>query len=779
MSEVIQSPVAHNEALAGQAIVNYAETDRINAEHSSALAAAEASKAAAVAAAEAQKATDLSTRAQAIAEHAAKQEQARDAAKAAHQHKSKSIETRSNSANVATLNDRAEIELYGSNGRTIVDASGIVIADASKKLVGKIEDIRTNPKYGRTPKERAVKATAYEDGLDQLIRTNTKTITKYQKDTNGGAPLKVDKVVTPGEGLELTQAKLVMDLREQDVTDSSKLIGRFIADGMSPAEAEKKADVIYNKKDAARLKLIKEQGVFSREDYDRVLDRTDLYATTPNQAPDNGNGLSDYVVAFGDQLKKAKEAKQAGDMNAYNKALSEMGDLTADVHAKNGSTVTDDFMQQVDDELNKIPDGRIKRVDRAEMNATKEFNASMVNLAAARDEYIRLSINRRSVSIGHKGDTAKAKEAYDMALNKLGATFADQLRKEGKSPEEIDAFSVAGRILECNEFKTLTKDAQESKEANKNIVLRKFNEFYARNTGRKENGKLNWVGMAKKVAAMSALTAVPGVGIAILAGGILGSGAGALTGAYLAKNISRSIFRNKLSSQVGSKTGAAFYAEDLANKHTAQLNTPTGTLESRSVSDLYQEQTDYLNGRNKRRMVGSAAIGAVMGPLAGYGLRHAAEAVHHLYGNFTSSPNVLSAGKVSPQTLPINSGRDPVGIALAAATRQNVAPSSSIDHVGTALASAATANSERTFDVVKGAGIYEQLAKGLKLSPADSVKATAILDKAGYFNGDKILGIGHNKVGQIVSYLNGAGDGRFHIPNAAIEELRRNGIAVS
>ena len=87
---------------------------------------------------------------------------------------------------------------------------------------------------------------------------------------------------------------------------------------------------------------------------------------------------------------------------------------------------------------------------------------------------------------------------------------------------------------------------------------------------------------------------------------------------------------------------------------------------------------------------------------------------------------------------------------------------------------------EVAFDVVKGGGIYEQLQTGLGLSYEDAVKATNILDEAGYFNGDKILGIGHSE-GQAlpVPYLNGAGDGKFHFPQAAIDLLKAQGIDIN
>ena len=247
MSESAPSGIGQMEAQASETILVNAETARIEADRSSALADAEAIRTAAVAAAEAQKAADSAAlEADVSANHAAtfrKQESAQKA----QVEKTKSIETRSNSAEVSALNDRAELELFGSKNATFTDPkTGEVIASPEKPMIGKLEEIATNPKYGTTEELRNNYLNNYKDDLESLQKG----------------------------GLELAQAKLVLDLREADIKNNGKLTGKLIAEdanSQSVTEASEKADNLYDKKDAARLKLIKDEGVFTVEEYNNLL----------------------------------------------------------------------------------------------------------------------------------------------------------------------------------------------------------------------------------------------------------------------------------------------------------------------------------------------------------------------------------------------------------------------------------------------------------------------------------------------------------------------------
>ncbi len=152
----------------------------------------------------------------------------------------RAIEARRNSPEVALLNDKAELEVYGSRGRTYTDPeTGAVIADADHPIKGKLEEIRSNRRFGTTEKERNDAADKYEAELNGLI----------------------------GDDFELTQAKLIMDFREVDFTEKHKLTAQFMDEGMSAVDANERAEALYAKKDSKRLEIIKDNGLMSAEEY--------------------------------------------------------------------------------------------------------------------------------------------------------------------------------------------------------------------------------------------------------------------------------------------------------------------------------------------------------------------------------------------------------------------------------------------------------------------------------------------------------------------------------
>lgn len=137
------------------------------------------------------------------------------------------------------LNDAAEVAIWGSRGLTdgFVDAAGNPL---TKPLKGKVDEIRENPRFGTKLADRETAATAYEKELLGLV----------------------DK------GYELTQAKLIMDLRETDVDSKAHLIASYISQGIPAGQAKAKANKTYKRKDKQRLEVIKSEGILSQEDYD-------------------------------------------------------------------------------------------------------------------------------------------------------------------------------------------------------------------------------------------------------------------------------------------------------------------------------------------------------------------------------------------------------------------------------------------------------------------------------------------------------------------------------
>ncbi len=165
------------------------------------------------------------------------------------------FETRRGSEEVRALNDRAELEIFGSQGRTYVNPeSGMPIATPEKPITGKVNDMLVNRRYGKTSAEREASATAYVESIRDLV----------------------------DDGFELSQAKLVMDKRDERAAESvaqqnlvAKITAREIANGVSPTDAHERAlrRIAPRTKDEVseegKVKdLIRKEGIYSVEEYD-------------------------------------------------------------------------------------------------------------------------------------------------------------------------------------------------------------------------------------------------------------------------------------------------------------------------------------------------------------------------------------------------------------------------------------------------------------------------------------------------------------------------------
>lgn len=195
------------------------------------------------------------------------------------------IEARKLSPEVQALNDKAELELFGSRGRTYTDpVTGEVIATPEKPIIGKIESILTDHKYGGTYKERKEHSERYQNHLEYLL----------------------------GQGLELSQAKLVCDM--DDIVDDQnrygKQVGNLVAQGVAPEEASRRVMEQLAKVSELRLKRVLEGGVFTKEDYEAVKNGKDLYedgkfkAAEKSQSPDVSSESAKEDEILTDEEKK-------------------------------------------------------------------------------------------------------------------------------------------------------------------------------------------------------------------------------------------------------------------------------------------------------------------------------------------------------------------------------------------------------------------------------------------------------------------------------------------
>lgn len=152
--------------------------------------------------------------------------------------------------NGSAANDRAELEVYGSKGRTYVNPeTGEVIADGQNEIPGRLAELSST------------RAEVYQRELEELTSA----------------------------GLELAQAKLVMDLREEDqqAGRQGNMLNERMAAGESYEEAEAAVRNTYAKKDAARIRKIVENGILSVEEY-RTLGTTEELGEPESEKGEEG-----------------------------------------------------------------------------------------------------------------------------------------------------------------------------------------------------------------------------------------------------------------------------------------------------------------------------------------------------------------------------------------------------------------------------------------------------------------------------------------------------------
>lgn len=193
---------------------------------------------------------------------------------------------RRNSAEVAELNDIAQVEVFGSEGRTVTrPGTGEVIADKDHVILGAIETIRNADETGKKLKDREADAQKYEDETLGLV----------------------------DEGFELCQAKLIMDARgEREAIESAKeesgkdrqfdtdvLTAKLVRGGASEEDAERRAKAHMERKnpdstdegmdDEDFKNFIMFHGIFSRDDVEKVKSGQDLYLNPTDGGSDDNN----------------------------------------------------------------------------------------------------------------------------------------------------------------------------------------------------------------------------------------------------------------------------------------------------------------------------------------------------------------------------------------------------------------------------------------------------------------------------------------------------------
>lgn len=233
------------------------------------------------------------------------------------------IETRRNSDEVRDLNYEAHADVYGSQDKSIrVEPKNANPYNRTiKGKAGLLEDVKNNAegyrddeKYGKGQSERKAYADKYSEEFDGLVQD---------------------------EGFEPTQAKLILDLREEAEDQerenrikinnlSTKLMNR----GVSEEDAVRRATTSVEKQNAGkeievnddrRLEIVKsfgENGVFTRKDYDEAK-KDFIEKGNDISVSDNKENLNDENNPDNPNEKSAQDEKDHSESDKNNKTESE------------------------------------------------------------------------------------------------------------------------------------------------------------------------------------------------------------------------------------------------------------------------------------------------------------------------------------------------------------------------------------------------------------------------------------------------------------------------
>ncbi len=508
-----------------------------------------------------------------------------------------SIEDRNNSPEVALLNDAAELHIYGSRGRTYTDPeTGAVIADAAHPMLGRIEEIRQNRRYGTTEAERNAVADGYESDVNALL----------------------------GEGFELTQAAFIMDLSEQDLAAKNQLVANFLTQGLSPTEANDKAERLYALKDQKRKKIIKEVGLNTREEYDGYLEAV-------NRGP-RGAGTGE-----GEDVPPPPSSPEIAAREAVIEILNAELTRATDRYALETARSRNSYL------------GRFARGD------------SRVGGLMKRIPGVQRALNGINNRLDQDVVTARAE--YERLYNEVGARTSEVFQLRGMPIDEVALRAVHGASYRDVMFEESVIHHRHSLSREGNP----FTDWWVRNDGTK--------GKIKKALLVAAVTGTVGAAT-VLAAPLVGLGAvlaPTLTGGATGAGIAGHVNRRRANSFVGNPHtgGHVTLARSQSNEDRMQRNAANNERFARHEWHQVGHQTESVERRTDQEMVGNrkrvrqaAAIGKAAG--GGAGLLTAYATGDFTFGdlnpfskdsdNAASSQNRVSGRPAKTETMPKPTG---------------------------------------------------------------------------------------------------------------------------
>ncbi len=445
----------------------------------------------------------------------------------------------------------------------------------------------------------------------------------------------------PTEAGESTHEQDTLESTDYSKMHNSVLIRKW-AEAEDAGDKTTAGDVQDEIMDRVANRTDRETDEEKRQVLDSFIARKDALRTVNDPETDSSQSLWDRLAAVPDMEKseeqnsydefqkdmdnlrdvvlRARDAKKANNFNDYQQALNELSDLVDDFRGR--YNVTDEYYDQIDKSINggnEDQDVNQTPEDEDEIDQTQELpqlieavSPELWNaLQIARAEYVRASAKRRGVSFGHKKRLNAAREAYEMAVTAVGENVAARMRELGADEETVRQFGVVGNLKELEQITELITQSQI--EASKGKGLSRFYDFWARQRGVK--------GYVVKSSTMGVAGLIPGMAMGAVGAVLLGPVAGVVAGAGVARGVARGLMGAKVNKEAdAARVAQAQNARQLAadNARFGILDQASEVTQADHITEGVDELTTRNNRRNKRRMIGSAAIGAVAGGTGAY-----------------------------------------------------------------------------------------------------------------------------------------------------------------
>lgn len=374
----------------------------------------------------------------------------------------------------------------------------------------------------------------------------------------------------------------------------------FRQEGQEESDANKISEEIEKENEACRKAAMKIK--------QRIMQSEEAQAEFAN------GGEEDYLAYIQKQFKENKKLQKLAERIGYYEHAGVTSDeqITGQIGQGAGESVGNRELEPGDVPIAAI--GPAETNDRFDGLTSPELQSLEERLAAARDEYVKITTQRRKISIvGYKDKLDQARSDYENIRNAAGAEAARLIKEAGFSDNEVMIFATTSAITEARTLED--KLWQTRVEQAENKRLSKFYDWWAQQGGKDgaRFGKLKKMGVMVGIGFAAGATA--GVAGAVLAGPVAG---GALA-ATAATKIARGLAGAKIAKEAEASTVARAQSDAQLDQHENEIREASRNAQSASELDssVVTSGIETATGkevlRNRKRLGVAAVSGLVSG----------------------------------------------------------------------------------------------------------------------------------------------------------------------